>query len=293
MPHRPTLLLGASGLLGHHLAPLFPAALTPLRQQCDLAQPESLAAYLAAYQPGLILNAAAYTAVDQAESEPEKAMALNATAPAALAAYCAQNDARLLHVSTDYVFNGSGQIPWQESDPTAPLNAYGISKAAGEAAITQSGARYLILRTSWLYDATRPSFFTTMLKLAGRESLNIVHDSIGAPTFAPHLAAAVARLAVQELRHETNGFLHLTNQGETSWHGFASAIFQQALALGLVSVAPTLNPVAMKDYPSAAIRPANCRLSHAKAAAIGIALPGWQDGLARAIAQRAAENNAR
>ena len=286
----PILLLGASGLLGHHLLRHFPHAATPSHAEADLADPASLKRALQKYRPALILNAAAYTAVDKAESEPGQAMRLNAEAPAQMAAYCHQTDARLLHFSTDYVFDGSGDAPWRESASTAPINAYGTSKAQGEAAILASECNHLIIRTSWLYDATRPSFFNSMLHLAAeREQLSVVNDSVGSPTYAPHLVDAVAQLAA---RPDIRGFLHLANKGFVTWYAFAQAIFQAAHQREMLRRIPQVNAVTMAQYPSAAQRPANCRLDTHRAASLGLELPSWQEGLARALAQRAAENNA-
>ncbi|MBM3397841.1 MAG: dTDP-4-dehydrorhamnose reductase, partial [Betaproteobacteria bacterium] len=231
------LLLGKNGQVGWELQ----RSLAPLgevlaldrhsRDFCgDLSQPERLALTVLAWQPDVIVNAAAHTAVDKAESEPDLARCLNATAPAALAQAAKQVGSLLVHYSTDYVFNGQGQTPWQEGDATGPLSVYGQTKLEGEQAIVASGCQHLIFRTSWVYAARGGNFAKTMLRLAAeRERLTVIDDQQGAPTGADLIADITAH-AVRAARHQSalSGIYHLTASGQTSWHGYASHVIAQA-----------------------------------------------------------------
>lgn len=252
------------------------------RSGLDLADADAVRRKLDEVRPDVIVNAAAYTAVDKAESEPELAQAVNAAAPALLAQEAAKRGALLIHYSTDYVFDGAKAAPYVETDQPNPLGAYGRSKLAGEAGIRASGADHLIFRTSWVYAARGANFLRTILRLAvEREELHIVADQVGVPTWARFVAEATAhalKQAVQERRSGTfgSGVFHLAAAGETSWHGFAGAILAGRSGLR----AKTVTPIATAEYPLPAARPANSRLCTDKfRARFGLALPDWQDCL--------------
>ena len=248
----------------------------------DLADAAAIRSKLDEVRPNVIVNAAAYTAVDKAESEPELAHEVNAVAPALLAQEAARRGALLIHYSTDYVYDGAKAAPYVESDKTNPLGAYGRSKLAGEEGIRASGCDHLIFRTSWVYAARGANFLRTILRLAAeREELRIVMDQIGAPTWARLIAEATAlalRQALAERRHGRfeSGLFHLACAGETSWHGFASAIVEGRQGLRVKAV----TPITTVDYPTPAQRPANSRLdTGAFRARFGLALPDWRDCL--------------
>jgi len=280
------LLTGATGQVGWELArTLMPLGevLAPERGQCDLARPESLGAVVDAVRPNVIVNAAAYTLVDKAEQEPDLTMTINAAAPAELAVAARRHGALLVHYSTDYVFDGTKSGPYLEEDPPRPASSYGRSKLAGEEAVRASGADHLILRTSWVFAARGKNFLKTILRLAGeREELRVVADQFGAPTWA-RLAAEVTALALQQdlTRRKNNRFesgtFHLTAAGETSWHGFASAIVEAARARGATLKCRAIAPITTAGYPLPAARPANSRLSGARLAArYGLEMPRWE-----------------
>lgn len=281
MAYERVAVLGASGQLGRALVSELGTAAIPLQKaQADFLQPGKLLAVLSELKPDAIINSAAYTDVESAEAEEGLATLINAETPQAIANYCREKAVPLIHYSTDYVFDGSGNLPWVESDAAAPLNAYGRSKLKGENAILRSGAPSLIFRTSWIYSATGKNFFTAMLRLAKeKETLTIVDDQIGAPTYAPHLAkATVEILRIKGLA--PSGVYHLCNHGQTSWHGFAKTIFTEATARGMPLMLSSLLPVTSAEYPVQAIRPLNSRLDCAKARTIlGVALPSWQQGV--------------
>ena len=294
------LLLGASGQVGFELqrslAPLgtvLPATRSgqlPGGQSClraDLADPRQLAALLDVQRPRLVVNAAAYTAVDRAEDEPELALRINAEAVGELARWCAAEDAALLHYSTDYVFDGHATTPYREDAPTAPLGAYGRSKLLGEEQLRAAGCRHLILRTAWVYAARGGNFLRTMLRLAAeRGELAVVDDQVGAPTPARHIAAATAALLAQG--RTDAGTFHLTASGECSWHGFAAAIFEQAVAAGLLPRAPVLRAITTAEFPTRARRPRYSRLDTSRLAAeAGLRLPDWREGLRDVIGELA------
>ncbi|WP_079418501.1 dTDP-4-dehydrorhamnose reductase [Thiomonas intermedia] len=289
------LLLGADGQVGWELR----RALLPLgtvlpmtRAQADLSDLTGLKALLDRERPDVVVNAAAYTAVDRAESEPELAQRLNADAPQMLADYAAQNGAWLLHYSTDYVFDGAQPAPYTEADTPNPQSVYGRSKLAGEQAIAASGCRHLILRTSWVYAARGANFAKTMLRLAAeRDSLRVVADQVGAPTSA-ELIADVSALILHRLQSDAalaqraSGLYHLTAQGSTSWHGYAQYVIAQAIARGLpLRCAPeAVQPIATTDYPLPAPRPANSRLDCTRLqTAFGLTLPPWSIQVQRLI----------
>ncbi len=252
----------------------------------DLDQPAALTELIERVAPAVVINAAAWTAVDRAEAEPEAAWRANAEAPGALAQGCAAVGALLVHYSTDYVFDGSGEVPRAEDAATAPRSSYGRSKLAGEQAVRDSGCAHLILRTQWVYAARGQNFLRTMLKLAGRESLSIVDDQYGAPTPARWLGAALAPL-LERARAQTElprSTLHLVAGGETHWLAFADAIFEGAIERGLIERRPRLQPVSTEAYGAPAPRPQNGRLSCARIALdFGIGLPDWRCGLAQVL----------
>ncbi|MFN3738535.1 dTDP-4-dehydrorhamnose reductase [Hydrogenophaga sp.] len=290
------LLLGANGQLGwelqRSLAPL--GELIALGREgtgaypADLAQPERLPALVEHLAPDLIVNAAAHTAVDKAESEPELARAINATAPGVLARAAAARGAWLLHYSTDYVFDGSGQQPRSEDAATGPLGVYGQTKLEGEEAIRASGCRHLILRTSWVYAARGGNFAKTMLRLAQeRERLTVIDDQIGAPTGADLLADLSAHALRGALADPAKaGTYHAVAAGETSWHGYARFVIDTARALrpNLPLKVHTIDPVPTSAFPTPARRPHNSRLSTKKLQdAFGLHLPHWQTGVRRLL----------
>lgn len=257
------------------------------RPALDLAEPDGLAALLAQVAPDVVVNAAAYTAVDQAEAEPQLAHAINALAPGLLAEVCADAGVPIIQISTDYVFDGAKATPYLETDPTAPLGVYGASKLAGELAVAAANPRHVILRTAWVYSATGRNFVRTMLTLArSRPELSIVSDQFGCPTFAADMAQGV--LAVAE--HITGkaagapcfGTFHMAGSGDTSWAGLAEAIFAAARASG--QPFSRITPISTLDYPTPARRPANSRLYCGKLEqTFGLRLPHWSDALGRCL----------
>ena len=292
------LLLGKNGQVGwelqRSLAPL--GALTALDRQgdkglCgDLSDLDGLAATVRTLQPQVIVNAAAYTAVDKAESEPELARRINAAAPAALAREAHACGALLVHYSTDYVFDGSGTQAWREGDATGPLGVYGQTKLEGEQAIAASGCAHLILRTSWVYAARGGNFARTMLRLAQeRERLTVIDDQWGAPTGA-ELIADVTAHAIAQTRQQPGkaGIYHLAPAGETTWHAYAKYVIAQASqAQPAIKIKATeIAPIPTSTYPTSARRPHNSRLNtHKLQTAFGLHLPPWQDGVRRMLAE--------
>jgi len=289
------LLFGKDGQVGwelqRSLAPLgeLVALDADSLEMCgDFTDPDGLLRTVRAVAPDVIVNAAAHTAVDKAESEPELVRAINALAPAVLAQEAERGNAWLIHYSTDYVFDGSGNQPWLETDPTAPLNVYGATKLEGELLIRQSGCRHLIFRTSWVYGARGGNFAKTMLRLAQQHySLTVIDDQIGAPTGADLLADVTAH-AIRAARPELSGLYHLVAGGETSWHGYASFVIDFARSAGIpLKVAPdAIRPVPSSAFPTAAKRPLNSRLDTTKLqSSFGMALPVWQNGVARMLTE--------
>jgi dTDP-4-dehydrorhamnose reductase len=256
----------------------------------DFLDPAALKALVGAAAPQLIVNAAAHTAVDKAEAEPELVRAVNATAVGLLAREAAARDAWLVHYSTDYVFDGSGSAPWTERSTPAPLSAYGRSKLEGEELIRASGCRHLIFRTSWVYAARGDNFAKTMLRLARtRESLTVIDDQIGAPTGADLLADLTAQACrVAAARPELAGTYHAVAAGETSWHGYAKLVVEFARARGeTLRVAPdSVAPIPSAAYAQAAPRPKNSRLDTSKLRnAFDVALPAWEQGVDRMLTE--------
>ncbi|MCA0177916.1 MAG: dTDP-4-dehydrorhamnose reductase [Proteobacteria bacterium] len=286
------VLLGPNGQVGWELqralAPLGRLTLLDRAAGGDLAHPDALATAVRALAPDVIVNAAAHTAVDKAESEPELARTLNALAPGQLARVAADLGATLLHYSTDYVFDGSGHAPRAEDAPTGPLSVYGASKLAGEDAIRASGCRHLILRTSWVYAARGSNFAKTMLRLAAeRERLTVIADQIGAPTGAELIADASAHaLRMVATRPELTGTYHLTAAGETSWHGYAEYVIATARAHGTALRVQQVAAIPTTDYPTPARRPLNSRLDCTRfTRAFDLGLPPWQQGVARMLTE--------
>lgn len=284
-------VLGANGQIGRALVAYLGAAALPLtRAEADFSQPMKLQDVLENLKPDAVINAAAFTAVDKAESERDAAFAANAESPAQLAAWCARNNVPFVHYSTDYVFNGEGDAPLPEDAPTAPLNVYGTSKLTGEQNVALIGGDYLIFRTSWVYDTQGANFLNTMLRLgAERETMSIVADQIGAPSFAMHLAYYTLQALEKAVQMETfpSGVYHMVNSGETSWHGFAQTIFAEAQQRNVPLQIKTVEPIPTSAYPTPAKRPLNSRLNCSKLHTVfGITLPTWQQGLAQAMEQK-------
>ena len=292
------LLLGKNGqvgwelqrslaLLGEVIALDFDST-GPLK--ANFADPESLAATVRAVAPQLIVNAAAHTAVDKAESEPDFARALNATSPSVLAREAAALGAWLVHYSTDYVFNGSGTTPWREDSATGPLSVYGATKLEGEQAVQASGCQHLIFRTSWVYAARGGNFAKTMLKLAKeRDKLSVINDQIGSPTGADLLADITAHAVRMALsKPELAGTYHAVAQGETSWHGYARHVIEFARAAGqqIKVASDAVLPVPTSAFPTPATRPSNSRMNtHKLRDTFGLSLPAWQPGVERMLAE--------
>lgn len=285
------LIAGAQGQLARAMIELAPAAedVTAFavgRPALDLTAPASVLSTLADFKPDVIVNAAAYTAVDRAEQEPDAAMALNAEGPRRLAEAAARMGAILIHISTDCVFDGTKASPYVERDETAPLSVYGRSKLAGEEAVRAAAPRHIILRTSWVFSPYGSNFLTRMIKLARQQrELRVVDDRVGCPTYAPHLAEAilgVARAATAAPREEIWGTYHGAGTDSATWCGFAREIMRLSGARGGPSV-PVV-PITTAEYPTAAIRPVNSRLDCNKLATVfGVALPPWQQGVAACI----------
>lgn len=297
MNGRRILLLGADGQIGWELR----RALLPLgtvlacsRTQADLAQLDSLQRLLDEEQPAVIVNAAAYTAVDRAETETDLAHRINADAPEVCARWAAERGAWLVHYSTDYVFDGRSEQPYDEASVPSPLSSYGRSKLAGEQAIVGSGCKHLIFRTSWVYALRGNNFAHTMLRLGReREQLRVVADQVGAPTSA-ELIADVTALALHRMLEspsfagESQGLYHLAASGSTSWHGYAQYLLERAAALGQELRCKQVHPIGTADYPLPAPRPMNSRLDCSLLCRrFGISLPDWRVQVARFVSEAA------
>ena len=291
------LLLGGNGQLGRELR----RSLAPMGElvvatrdgvDADAAanfdDPTALAAMVRGSGADVVVNAAAYTAVDKAEADADAAFRVNSEAPGAIARACARIDALLVHYSTDYVFDGSASRPYREDDATAPLGVYGISKLAGEDAIRASGARHAILRTAWVYASHGRNFLLTMLRLANeRDELRVVADQVGAPTPAAWIADATADLIRRGVAE--SGTWHLVTSGQVSWHGFASAIMEDAHALGLLERMPTVVPITTAEFPTPARRPAYSVLDTTRLHDdFGIVPPAWRGELRATLREIAA-----
>lgn len=292
------LVFGGNGQVGQELlralAPLGPVLATtrsgqlPDGSACEVAdfgQPDSLPTLLDRLQPSVVVNAAAYTAVDRAEQDVQAAFAANAQAPGVIARWCAAHGVPFVHYSTDYVFDGQGSAPYREDEATAPLGVYGTSKRDGEEAVRGAGGRHLIFRTAWVYASHGANFLRTMLRVgAERDQLRVVADQIGTPT----PAALIADVTAQALQHpgQHSGTWHLTASGQTSWHGFAEAIFAEALATGVLAKVPAVEAIPSSEYPTPAKRPAWSVLDNRRLQQdFDVVLPSWQDGLKRVMAE--------
>ena len=252
-------------------------------RKADFADPGSLAALVREVAPAVVVNAAAYTAVDLAEREPGIAFRVNAEAPGVLAAACRETGARLVHFSTDYVFDGAASRPYREDDAPAPLGVYGRSKLAGETAVRDSGCEHMIFRLCWVYAAHGHNFLQTMLRLAAeRDTLRVVADQVGSPTPAAWIADAVAAALAAPAR---TGTWHVAASGRTSWHGFAEAIVEAAAAAGMLASSPRVDPFGTADYPTPARRPAWSVLDTSRLHEdFGLRLPDWRDGVGETLA---------
>lgn len=275
------LVFGRTGQVARELARLAPDASFLGRDAADLSDPEASARAIRAHAPEAVINAAAYTAVDRAEEEEPLATVINGDAPAAMARACAAQRIPLVHISTDYVFDGAGAAPFTPDHPTAPLGAYGRSKLRGEAGVTAAGGVHVILRTSWVVSAHGSNFVKTMLRLgAERERLSVVADQIGGPTPARDIAHACLHIA-QALRADPgkSGIQHFSGAPDTSWAEFARAIMAEA------GLACRIEDIPTSDWPTPARRPLNSRLNCAGLGAFGLARPDWRKGLAEIVAQ--------
>jgi dTDP-4-dehydrorhamnose reductase len=288
-PKRPILVTGGSGQVASALVAA--ADVRPLvrvgRPQFDFDRPKEMLELVRGIAPAVIVNTAAYTAVDRAETDAGAAQRANAEGPAALAEYCALTSIPLIHISTDYVFDGLKGAPYAETDPTNPATVYGATKLAGEQAVLATCPRAIVLRTSWVYATSGRNFVLTMLRLAqARDRLGVVADQVGCPTAAADLAAAILaivdRIEARGWSDAFGGIFHAAGTGSVNWHGFACATFEQASRHGLRP--PTVDPITTSDYPTPARRPPDSRLDCRKLERVfSLRLPPWQDSLARTV----------
>lgn len=270
------LVFGQNGQVARELSRLGPDCTCAGRAEADFTDPAAAVALIEDRRPDVVINAAAYTAVDRAETEPDLARRINADTPGAIAAACARLSRPLVHISTDYVFSGAGDAPWTEDAPTAPVNQYGASKCAGEQAIAAAGGRFIVLRTSWVFSAHGHNFVKTMLRLgAERDHIRVVNDQIGGPTPAAAIASVALRLGADLAGgHPATGIYHFAGAPDVSWAGFAQEVFAQS---GLHT---RVEPVNSAAYPTPARRPKNTRLDCGKIErSFGIARPDWRAGL--------------
>ncbi len=291
------LIAGWQGQVARALVELAPSAadveaFAVGRPGLDLCNAATIKRAMTDFHPDVIINSAAYTAVDKAESEQEAAFALNRTGAGLLAEEAAKRGAAIIHISTDYVFDGRKSAPYAETDAVAPQNVYGHSKLQGEQAVRQMNPEHVIARTAWVYSATGSNFVKTMLRLAGeRDSLRVVDDQIGNPTYAPHLAKAlleVARKVRYVPRDDQWGTYHLAGLGDVSWCGFAREVFRVSAELGGPSASVT--SISTADYPTPAARPKNSRLDCSKAEQMfGVALPDWREGVRECVTRLLAQ----
>ncbi len=286
------LIAGWQGQLARALVELAPGhpdieALAVGRPALDLCEPASITRAMTDFRPDVIINTAAYTAVDKAETEPDAAFALNRDGARLLAEAAHRRGAAIIHVSTDYVFDGAKPTPYREDDPTAPLNVYGRSKLEGELAVRAANPRHAIVRTAWVHSPGGANFVRTMLRLAAdRETLRVVDDQIGSPTYAPHLAVAIIALAgaiaTRNAGDDCWGTYHAAGTGEVTWCGLAREVFRISAAHGGPSAA--IEAITTADYPTPARRPANSRLDCSRLATrFGIVMPPWQSGVADGV----------
>ncbi|MDH2343413.1 dTDP-4-dehydrorhamnose reductase [Bradyrhizobium sp. SSUT77] len=288
------LLTGAAGQVGGALLPLLQAradVVAPTREEFDLSRPAELAEKLNRIEPDLIINPAAYTAVDRAEDERDLAFRVNAESPKAIAQWAAQRRVPLVHFSTDYVFDGSGDRPWREDSIPRPLSVYGESKLAGDEGIAEAGGLHLIARTSWVYAATGANFLKTIVRLAGeREQLRIVADQIGAPTSANAISQAVVAMLPRSdentstMFEQRGGVVNLVCAGETSWHGFATSIVSGLKSRGAKFAVKEIVAIGSGEFPVKATRPSNSRLDLTRLRQrFDIAMPTWEQALDREL----------
>lgn len=273
------LVFGSTGQVAQELRRHLPDATFLSREDADLNDPAACGAAIAARAPTAVINAAAYTAVDRAEEDEARALRVNGEAPAAMARACAALDIPFVHISTDYVFDGSGETPWQPHDPVSPLGAYGRTKLAGEQGVAAAGGRFVILRTSWVFSTHGNNFVKTMLRLSEtRDALGVVGDQIGGPTPAGYIAAACTAIAEQLRAGTPSGIYHFAGTPAVSWADFARAVFTTANRTVQVTDIPAT------DYPTPAARPANSRMdSSSLMRDFSIAAPDWQAGLTQVI----------
>jgi dTDP-4-dehydrorhamnose reductase len=289
MPDRPILVTGGTGQLASALAAAGSGIHRVGRPDFDFDRPETIEATFRAAAPRMVVNAAAYTAVDAAETDAEAAYRANRDGPAILARLCAEADIPLIHVSTDYVFDGDKPEPYVETDPVGPQGVYGASKLAGEEAVMASGARAIILRTAWVYAATGKNFVRTMLAVGKtRDRLTVVGDQHGCPTTAADLAdailAIIARIDRTGWQDNYRGIFHAAGTGATTWHGLAVAAFEEAARYG--AKVPEVAAITTADWPTPTKRPANSRLDCTRLHAVfGVRLPHWRESLTRTIDQ--------
>ncbi|MCG7494981.1 dTDP-4-dehydrorhamnose reductase [Thalassobius sp. Cn5-15] len=274
------LVFGKTGQVARELARLMPGAQFHDRAMADLSDPVGCADAIATHAPDVVINAAAYTAVDRAEEEEALATVVNGDAPTAMARACAARDIPFIHISTDYVFDGSGQAAWQPGDATAPLGAYGRSKLVGEEGIRAAGGRHVILRTSWVFSAHGANFVKTMLRLSeSRDALSVVADQIGGPTAAADIAAACVSIARQMVAGtHAGGTYHFAGTPDVSWVGFARETFARS------DRAVTVTDIPSSDYPTPAKRPENSRMDCTTLVTdFGISRPDWRESLSRVL----------
>lgn len=284
------LVIGLEGQLARSLADAAPsptdsAIVCAGRPQVDFLRPETIAPALDALAPDVVINPAAYTAVDQAEGDEAAALQVNATAPGVLAEACAKSGVPLIHLSTDYVFDGSKGAPYREDDPVAPLSVYGRTKLEGERRVIAASERHLVVRTAWVHSPYGRNFVGTMLRLGkDRERLRVVADQRGAPTYAPHLASTLLEMVGMVLAGaRTSQCFHATNTGETTWFGLAELVFREAARFGYRP--PALEPIASVDYPTQAMRPMDSRLDLSRLRQeFGVTLPPWEEGVRAGVA---------
>ncbi|MFH0800438.1 MAG: dTDP-4-dehydrorhamnose reductase [Pseudomonadota bacterium] len=278
------LVCGARGQIGSALSALLPGSIAVNSGEADFCHPDRVLRMIEELSPNAVFNAAAYTQVEKAEDEEEKATLINAVTPGKIAEWCAKSGATFVHFSTDYVFSGEGDRPRTEDDPAGPVNAYGRSKAKGDELIAAAGGRSLIFRTSWLYDWRGDNFLRKMIRLGGElEVVRVVDDQFGSPTFAPDLAKAVVAVHEQAMRSDRfpSGVYNLCNSGETTWFGFAKAIFDAAAKRGIPLKVHRVESLSTKEYGERVKRPKNSRLNTEKAKRVfGVSLPTWEEGLA-------------
>jgi dTDP-4-dehydrorhamnose reductase len=275
------LVTGADGQLGHEVVRCLHAAghevIAPGLQELDFMFPEAAGKVIAGYRPDRVINCAAYTQVDKAESEPEAAFRINRDAAGQVAKAVAETGGKLLHVSTDFIFSGTQDRPYLETDAANPLSVYGQSKLEGEQAVVGALPEALVLRTAWIYGVNGHNFVKTMLRVAaGGKPLRVVDDQVGSPTWAADIAAVILRL----LDSDAAGVFHYTNAGSTSWYGFASAILEEAAALGFELKTREVQPIPTSGYPTPAKRPAYSVLDTGKIASLlSLSIPAWRDSL--------------